>query len=425
LFSGGRFLYRETMAEAQVLETQCCIAGGGPAGMMLGLLLARAGVDVVVLEKHADFFRDFRGDTIHPSTLDVMRELGLLDAFLALPHQEVRELSVQIGDERIGIADLRHVPTACKFVAIMPQWDFLDFLAQAARRYPPFRLMMNAEATDLVYDGKRVAGVQVVTPSGPLTVRAALVVAADGRHSTLRARAGFEVVTLGAPIDVLWVRIPRRSDHPGNAFGVVNAGKLLVLINRGDYFQAAVVIPKGGFDEIGAAGIGAFRESIVDLAPFLRDGVEAIRDWDDVRLLTVMVDRLRQWYAPGLLCIGDAAHAMSPIGGIGINLAVQDAVAAANLLAEPLLDRTLGTEYLRAVEERRILPTRLTQGLQVFLQDNVIVPILRSKKKPSPGIVRVLEWFPYLRRIPARIIGVGFRPEHVNIPEYQASTSSA
>ena len=390
--------------------------------MMLGFLLARAGVNVVVLEKHADFFRDFRGDTIHPSTLDVIAELGLLEAFLQRPHQELREMAGQIGDTLVTIADFTHLPTHCKFLAFMPQWDFLNFLAQQARRYPGFRLVMEAEVTDLIVEGGAVAGVRAKTSTGLLDVRAPLVVGADGRHSTVRERAGMEIVELGAPIDVLWFRISRRPDDPGQTLGRVDAGRIMVMIDRGEYYQCGFVIPKGGFDTLRARGLEAFRDEIALLAPFLRERVGELADWNDIKLLTVRVDRLRRWYVPGLLCIGDAAHAMSPIGGVGINLAIQDAVAAANILANPLRGGSVTPEHLAHVHRRRALPTQVTQAAQVFVQNRVIGRVMRDTKKRRslPLLVRLLQRWPWLRRIPARLVGIGVRPEHVRTPDVGA-----
>ena len=399
-------------------QVRCCIAGGGPAGMMLGFLLARAGVDVLVLEKHADFLRDFRGDTVHPSTLEVMAELGLLDEFLKRPHQEARQLTGYVGGEPVVVADFSHLPTRCRFIALMPQWDFLDFLAGHARRYPTFHLAMQAEVTDLIKDGGQVVGVRAKTPGGPLEVRADLVVGADGRHSTVRERAGLKVEDIGAPIDVLWLRLSRRPEDPDQPAGRFDRGRILVMINRGDYWQCGFVIPKGGIEEVRRRGLEAFRAEIAALAPFVANRVDELRSWDDVKLLTVVVDRLRRWYRPGLLCIGDAAHAMSPVGGVGINLAIQDAVAAANLLAAPLLAGRLTTDDLRRVQRRRQFPTRVTQWVQVLVQERVIRRVLGGRRRlrlPLP--LRLLRRFPVLRRVPARLIGIGIRPEHVRTPD--------
>jgi 2-polyprenyl-6-methoxyphenol hydroxylase-like FAD-dependent oxidoreductase len=401
-------------ARGASLSVRCCIVGGGPAGMMLGLLLARAGVGVLVLEKHADFLRDFRGDTIHPSTLEVMHELGLLEEVLRLPHQEVRELRAQIGDVVVPIADFAHVPTRCRFLALMPQWDFLSFLGERASRYPAFRCRMQAEVTGLVEESGRVAGVRATAPDGPLEVRADLVVAADGRHSVVRERAGLAVKELGAPMDVLWFRLSRAPDDPTATMGRFGAGQIFITLNRGEYWQCGYVIPKGTLDELRHAGLGAFRETVARLAPFASDRTHELHDWDDVKLLTVRVDRLTRWYRPGLLCIGDAAHAMSPIGGVGINLAIQDAVAAANLLATPLRDGRPSTERLRAVQKRRELPTRVTQWMQVTIQRRLITPILAGAAPLKPALaVRLLARVPRLRRIPGRLVGMGIRPEHV------------
>lgn len=398
-------------------NSRCCIAGGGPAGMMLGLILARAGVDVVVLEKHADFLRDFRGDTIHPSTLEVMHELGLLEEFLQRPHQKVHSLSGQIGNTRVKVADFSHLPARCKYIAFMPQWDFLDFLADEALRYPNFKLLMQAEVTDLIWDGDRVAGVSAETPDGRLDVRADLVVGADGRRSIVREKARLEVLDIGAPMDVLWMAISRDAGDPEETFGRVDAGRMFVMINRGDYWQCAYVIPKGAFDTVRSEGLDTFGASIAQLAPYLQNRVEEITSWDQVKLLTVSVDRLKEWYREGLLCIGDAAHAMSPVGGVGINLAIQDAVAAANILAGPLgASGEIPRDLLRQVQKRRELPTRLTQNLQVFVQRRFISEVLSSSGPITPPWpVRLAQAIPVLQRIPARLVGLGIRPEHINI----------
>jgi 2-polyprenyl-6-methoxyphenol hydroxylase-like FAD-dependent oxidoreductase len=383
---------------------------------MLGFLLARQGVDVIVLEKHADFLRDFRGDTVHPSTLDVIYELGLLEDFLRRPHQEVRELSGQVGNDTVTIADFTHLPTHCRFVALMPQWDFLNFIAEKARAYPTFHLRTQAEVTDLIEEDGRIAGVRAATPEGELEIRAGLIVGADGRQSVVRERAKLEIMDLGAPMDVMWMRISRKHTDPGQTFGHVESGRIMVLLNREDYWQCAYVIPKGKADEIRQMGIELFREEIVRLEPFLQDRAEELRNWDDVKLLTVTVDRLRQWSRPGLLCIGDSAHAMSPIGGVGINLAIQDAVATANILGPKILRGVPNDNDLQAVQRRRMFPTRATQRVQVFVQANVISRVLTTDKPLSlPWPLKLLRRFPVLRRIPARVVGVGFRPEHVKI----------
>ena len=396
----------------------CCIAGGGPAGMMLGYLLARAGVEVLVLEKHTDFLRDFRGDTIHPSTLEVMYELGILQDFLALPHQEVLQFSAQVGEVQIPIADFTHLPTHCKFLAFMPQWDFLDFLAARGKRYPAFHLWMRAEVVGLIEEAGRVVGVEVMTPEGKRDVRADLVVGADGRHSTVRERAGLPVQEFGAPMDVLWFGISRKPSDPGLSMGRFDPGRIFVLINRERYWQCGYVIPKGSVERLRAAGIEAFRETVAQAAPWARDRVGELRSLDDVKLLTVQVDRLNRWYRPGLVCIGDAAHAMSPVGGVGINLALQDAVATANVLWPPLAGGRLDASDLAKVQKRREWPTRATQWFQVQVQQRIIAPVLgRSTSLQVPLFLRLLARYPILRRIPARLIGVGVRPEHVRSPE--------
>ena len=399
----------------------CCIAGGGPAGIMLGFLLARAGVAVLVLEKHRDFLRDFRGDTIHPSTLQIMHELGLLEAFLARPHQQVRELRGIVGDTEIKLADFRHLPTRCKFIALMPQWEFLNFLAEAGGRFPGFHLGMESEVTDLVEEAGRIVGLRAQTPDGPVEVRADLVIGADGRHSIVRERAWLTVNNLGAPIDVLWMRLSKQPGDPGQSAGRINYGRMLVTLDRGDYWQCAFVIRKGGFDAIRERGLAGFRDDIVRIAPFLRDRVAELHDWDDIKLLTVAVDRLERWWRPGLLCIGDCAHAMSPIGGVGINLAIQDAVATGNILARPLRDGRLTDADLQAVQRRRTLPTRLIQGMQVAVQQRILDPVIGSDKPiAAPWPLRLFNRLPWLARIPARLIGVGFRPEHVRSPSAQS-----
>jgi len=400
------------------LHTTCCIAGGGPAGMMLGLLLARAGVEVIVLEKHKDFFRDFRGDTIHPSTLELLHELGILDEFLKLPYQKAETIGGSIGDFKFTAADFRHLPTQCKFIALIPQWDFLDFIAGHARKYPAFHLKMEHEVTDLIREGDRITGVRVKTPQGDLAVIADLVVGADGRSSTVRDHSGLKVTDLGAPFDVLWMRISRDPNDPNQSLGNFQAGRILVTINRKDYWQCGFLIPKGMLEPLKQKGLANFHEEVVLAAPFLRERVGELDSWDKIKLLTVQVNHLDQWHLPGLLCIGDAAHAMSPVGGVGINLAIQDAVAAANILATPLSEKTVSQQTLSLVQKRREWPTHMTQRFQVFIQNTFLIRVLGSRDKIKPPLFpRLLAMFPILQRIPARVIGLGFRPEHVRTPE--------
>jgi 2-polyprenyl-6-methoxyphenol hydroxylase-like FAD-dependent oxidoreductase len=495
-------------APVQKINVRCCIVGGGPAGMVLAYLLARAGVEVLVLEKHADFLRDFRGDTIHPSTLELMYELGLLDELLKVPHDELRELAAEINGVKLIVGDFTHVPGHCKFIALMPQWDFLNFMSDHAKRYPEFNLRMQAEVTDVITEGDRIIGVRAKTQLGPVEIRAELVIGADGRHSVVRQKAGLEVETFGSPIDVLWMHISRKPGDPPQTFGHIDSGRILVMIQRGEYWQCAFVIPKGAFNAIREKGLPAFREDIVRLQPFLRGREQELNTWDDVKLLTVIIDRLKKWHRPGLLCIGDSAHAMSPIGGVGINLAIQDAVAAANILAPafqrgttpgtiPVIDaiseailpakgalpaaiamglapaladapaagvnatfnpglfrsgvdeasprpgssaasvaapaRASGTpsqepayssvteDDLAAVQRRREFPTRMMQRIQVAIQNRVISRVLSANKQIEiPLVVKLLRSFPVLRRIPAYIVGIGFRPEHVETQDASA-----
>jgi 2-polyprenyl-6-methoxyphenol hydroxylase-like FAD-dependent oxidoreductase len=382
--------------------------------MMLGFLLARAGTDVVVLEKHADFLRDFRGDTIHPSTLELMWELGLLEEFLRRPHQQVRQIAGLVGNETVPIGDFTHLPTHCKFLALMPQWDFLNFVAEQGKRYPEFHLRMQTEAIDLIEENGQIVGTRAKTSDGMIQIRADLTVGADGRRSIVRERAGMEVMDLGAPMDVLWMRVSRRPGDPGQTLGRAAAGRIFIMIDREEYWQCGYVIPKGAAEETRRRGIETFREELVKLAPFLKDRVAELRDWNDVSLLTVKVDRLKKWFRPGLLCIGDCAHAMSPVGGVGINLAIQDAVAAANILAEKLSRGNIAESDLVSVQQRREFPTRATQTLQVAVQNRVIRRVLgRTSPLQLPFVMRLLGRFTFLRRIPARLIGVGFRPEHI------------
>ena len=400
------------------VTTTCCIAGGGPAGMMLGYLLARAGVDIMVLEKHADFFRDFRGDTIHPSTLEVMHELGILEAFLALPHQQVTRMQGQVYGHSVALADFTHLSTFCKFLVFMPQWDFLDFLARQAAVYPHFALRRQTEVTGLIEEAGVIKGVHAMTPQGALEIRADLVVGADGRHTVVCAAAGLTAEEVGAPIDVLWFHLPRAASDPDATGGYITPGAFLVTINRRDYWQCGFVIPKGGFDAIEAGGLPAFRARVGGIAPFLRQAVDSLRSWDDVKLLSVQIDRMPCWYRDGLLCIGDAAHAMSPVGGVGINLAIQDAVAAANILAMPLRGRRLVPQDLAAVQARRQWPTRMTQRAQIAIQNRFVAPVLAQKDTdpPLPWPIALMQRLPQLQRIPARLIGIGLRPEHVTSP---------
>jgi 2-polyprenyl-6-methoxyphenol hydroxylase-like FAD-dependent oxidoreductase len=403
---------------AEQISTRCCIVGGGPCGMMLGFLLARAGVDVHVLEKHGDFLRDFRGDTIHPSTLELMSELSLLDALLALPHEKLTSIGADFGGRKYAFADFSHLPTKAKFVALMPQWDFLNFLAMQAKAYPAFHLHMRTEGTDLIAADGRIAGVRAQSPQGSMEISADLVVGCDGRHSTIRARAGLGGRDLGAPMDVLWFRMPKQGDDPAETMGRFAPGAIVILLNRGDYWQCAFVIAKGSLDQLRRAGLDAFKERVARLVPLFSHRLDALKSWDDIKLLTVALDRLERWYRTGLLCIGDAAHAMSPVGGVGINLAVQDAVAAANILWQPLKAGTVQDEDLRKVQERRMLPTRVTQALQLFVQNKLIGRALGSAQPlPAPLALRLTDRFPLIRRVPARLVGIGVRPEHVHTPE--------
>jgi 2-polyprenyl-6-methoxyphenol hydroxylase-like FAD-dependent oxidoreductase len=399
------------------LSTTCCVVGGGPAGMMLGFLLARAGIDVVVLEKHADFLRDFRGDTIHPSTLEVMNDLGLYDRFLELPHDAARTLGGVFGGVKYEVADFAHLPTRAKFIALMPQWDFLNFLAEQGKAFPTFRLLMRTEAQDLIEENGRVTGVKAQTPDGTVDIRAGLVVGADGRGSVVRERGGFKVEDIGAPMDVLWFRLPRNAGDPAQSMGVFDPRRIFILIARGDYWQCAYIIPKGAFDATRKAGLPAFRANVVQSAAMFADRVELLKEWDQIKLLTVAVNRLPKWYRQGLLCIGDAAHAMSPIGGVGVNLAVQDAVATANLLWEPLRRGPPDDAALARVQARREFPTKVTQRVQVFLQNRIISQALKADGVlDAPLPVRLMGRFPILRRLPARMVGLGVRPERVHSP---------
>ena len=397
----------------EILQTTCCVVGGGPAGMMLGYLLARRGVQVTVLEKHQDFFRDFRGDTVHPSTLEVLKELGLLKEFLNLPHEEVTSLGVIIGDSFFDVADFRHVPVTCKFVALMPQWDFLNFLSGHAKRFPSFQLLMEHEATDLIREDERITGVVAQHEGRAVQVHADLVVGCDGRHSVTRRAAGMDIIEHGVPIDVLWFRISRKPDDPAQVLGNANYGKALILINRSDYFQAGLIIAKDSYDEIRARGLDAFRADLRKLAPYLGDRVNEVHDWEQVNILTVQINRLRRWYRDGLLCIGDAAHAMSPAGGVGINLAIQDAIATSNLLTEPLQERRVPEAALAAVQKRRELPTRVTQAVQIFAHRGLARVFENPGPIQAPRQLKSVSRIPGIHRAIGYAVGIGMRPEHV------------
>ncbi len=402
--------------QSRTMKVRCCIVGGGPAGMMLGYLLGRAGIDVVVLEKHADFFRDFRGDTVHPSTLQVMDELGLIDGFLKLPHQRLQKMDGLFGGTPVRIADLGRLHTKYPFIAFMPQWDFLNFLREAGRRLTQLKVMMSTEAVDLIRRGETVAGVRARTPDGFIDIEADLTVACDGRHSTVRERAGLAVEEIGAPMDVLWFRAGRKPEETENLFARIEPGKMMVTFDRGDYWQCAYVIAKGQYEAVKARGLSALLDDVVRMAPILRSGIAEVKSFDDIKLLTVAINRLTRWMQPGLLCIGDAAHAMSPVGGVGVNLAVQDAVATANLLADKLQHGCPSENELDAVRRRREFPVKMTQAMQVIVQNNIIRGALQGGDQPLkvPLIVRLITALPWLQGIPARLIALGVRPEHVH-----------
>src|SRR5437016_2032116 len=399
------------------IQARCVVVGGGPAGMMIGYLLARSGVNVVVLEKHADFFRDFRGDTIHPSTLELLHELGLLEDFLKLPHQELREIRGIFNGHTVPMADFSRLPTHCKFIAFMPQWDFVNFLAARAKQFPTFSLRMQHEVVDLLFENNRVAGVRAKRPEGERDISADLVIGADGRHAITHTRAKLELRDFGAPIDVLWMRLSKRPDDPPQSLGFFHHGKLLVLLDRGDYFQVGFVIPKGDLDQIKQRGLPALHRDIIRLGPFLEDRITELDDWTKIKLLTVQINRLRKWYREGLLCIGDSAHAMSPAGGVGINLALQDAVVTANLLAAKLRAGPVSVTDLKQVQERREWPTRVIQTMQAFIHRRVVTGRESKSGDSLPLLLRLFQWFPALRSLPARFIGLGPRPEHIHSPK--------
>ncbi|WP_026311797.1 FAD-dependent oxidoreductase [Bradyrhizobium huanghuaihaiense] len=414
---------RAALNPSSSVRVRCCVVGGGPAGMMLGYLLGRAGIDVVVLEKHADFFRDFRGDTVHPSTLQVMDELGLIDGFLKLPHQRLQKMDGLFGGTPVRIADLGRLHTKYPFIAFMPQWDFLNFLREEGRRFASLKVMMNTEAVDLIRRGDAIAGVRARTPDGIIDIEADLTVACDGRHSTVRERAGLAVEEIGAPMDVLWFRAGRKADETENLFARIEPGKMMITFDRGDYWQCAYVIAKGQHDAVKARGLQALLDDVVRMAPILRSGIAEVKSFDDVKLLTVAINRLKRWTQPGLLLIGDAAHAMSPVGGVGVNLAVQDAVATANLLADKLQRGCPTEDELDAVRRRREFPVRMTQRMQMVVQNNIISGALQGGERPLkvPLIVRLITALPWLQGIPARLIGLGVRPEHVQSKAAPAS----
>ncbi|MBX7146328.1 MAG: FAD-dependent oxidoreductase [Alphaproteobacteria bacterium] len=396
------------------LSTTCCIAGGGPAGMMIGLLLAKAGIDIIVLEKHNDFLRDFRGDTVHPSTMEIIHELGLLNDFLTLPHQKIFTLNGRVGDHNIAIADFTNLSVHAPFIAMMPQWDFLNFLKKHAENYPNFRLMMNAKITGLIKNDTHIMGVEGMINNQPFEINSDLVIGADGRHSIVHDQAQLPLKNYGVPIDVLWFRLSRKKDDPIQTAGRFIPGKIMVMINREDYWQCGYVIPKDEAIKIQKMGLENFHQCLIDIVPLLTDRVHELKDWDQIKLLTVKIDRLLRWYCPGLLCIGDAAHAMSPVGGVGINLAIQDAVAAANILIKPLQQKNLTLQHLKAIQKRRYWPVVFIQLLQLFLQKRIIFTVLNNARPFAiPLPLRLLNRWPFLRRLSGYIVGMGIRPEHI------------
>lgn len=400
----------------EAINTRCVIAGGGPAGIMLGYMLARAGIDVTVLEKWPDFFRDFRGDTIHPSTMDVLHELGLLEDFLKLPHNETKKMVMHVGTQEITMADFTRMRMRAPFIAFIPQWDFLNFISAKAKAYPHFHLLMETEATDIIEEKGKVVGIRAKNMQGEFDIRAEVVVGADGRHSVVREKAKLEVENLGAPIDVLWFKLTQKDDGSSRSFGYLNAGKILVMLDRDTYWQCGYIIAKGEFEHIKGRGIEQFRRDLAMLASPLAPFVDELQNWDQIKLLTVTVDHLKKWYREGLLCIGDSAHAMSPVGGIGINLAIQDATAAANVLVPAFRKGVPGVADFARLQKRRALATHLTQKLQVFLHQRMIWPVLHARGPLHPPlIVRLLNKTPFLQWIPAHVVGIGFRPEHIRV----------
>ena len=400
----------------QTIKTRCCIAGGGPAGIMLGYLLARNSIDVVVLEKWPDFFRDFRGDTIHPSTMENLHELGILEKFLKLPHQKTRQMVGEIGGEEIIMADFSWLNVRCPYIAFIPQWDFLNFLTSEAKQFTSFKILMETDAIDLIEENGKVVGVKAKNKEGGFEIRAELVIGADGRHSTVREKSGLQSVATGVPIDVLWFHLSARESDPEQSFGFLDEGKALVTLDRGDYWQCGFLIPKGDFERIKSEGLEKFRMTIARLAPHLSPSVGEIKDWEQVKFLSVTIDHLEKWYKPGLLMIGDAAHAMSPLGGVGINVAIQDAIAAGNILV-PAFKEGVPTEADCArVQKRRTFPVRVIQRLQVFMQDRFLEPYLHTQRRITklPWLLRIFQRLPFLRYIPARLVGIGFRPEHIS-----------
>lgn len=401
-------------SQSNSIKTDCVIAGGGPAGLMLGLLLARSGVSVTVIEKHPDFLRDFRGDTIHPSTLQIMDELGLLDDLLALPHTKAYRLHAEIGGQDITIADFSRIPARCRFIAFMPQWEFLDYIAREAAKYPNFKLIMPANVVELIERDGNVTGLVAATPGETINISAKLVVGADGRNSVVRTKAGMEIESFGSPSEILWMKLSHLPDDPPYTMGHGGPRQGFVMIDRGDYWQCGYVLRQQTFAEVKQKGLDAFREAVAKVSPLPADRMDEIHTWDDVHLLSVRIDRLKKWWKPGLLCIGDAAHAMSPIGGFGVNLAIQDAVAAANILAAPLKSNDVLSRHLAAVEARRRFPTKATQKLQLMMRsDRRKRETKNARPDGPPAFMRHLARWPILAHLAGRLIGVGFRPEHV------------